>query len=122
MLIAIAAAAAVASTQPVLTDEAYRAKVEQRQQEAQALVQREAVLVAERTNRCAAQVMKTDAPGVLYDRGAADPGALDRQPTRGEAQLFSAVELRVEGCSLPVIRARATNAPPAELEAVPVDR
>jgi hypothetical protein len=66
--------------------------------------------------------MHANAPGVLYDRGAADPGALDQQPYRGEAQLFSAVELRVEGCSLPVIRARVTNAPPAEMEAVPVDR
>jgi hypothetical protein len=115
MLIAIAAAAAVASTLPTLTDEQPQTKVEQ-----PAAVRVEAKLIADRTNRCTARVMEASTPGVRYDRGAADPGALDRQPDRGEAQLFSTVELKVEGCSLPVLRARAGDMPPVTLEAVPL--
>jgi hypothetical protein len=121
MLIAIAAAL-VASAQPTLTDDEYRAKVERNRQGVEAVVRAEAALVASRTNRCAAKVMEASAPGVRYDHGAADPGAMDKQPYRGEVQLFSAVELKVEGCSLPVIRARASDVPPLQNQAPPIDR
>ena len=120
MLIAIAAAA-VASTQPVLTDEDYRLRVERNGVMVETLLGAEAKLIADR-NRCAAKVMEAGAPAVRYDRDAADRGAVDQQPYRGEAQLFSAVELKVEGCSLPVIRARATDMPAIKVDPVPVDR
>ena len=122
MLIALLAAA-VATTQPVLTDEEYQARLERNRVAAEAVVRAEAELVAGRTNRCDAKILDTAAvPGVRYDPGAADPGALDRQPSRGEAQLFSAVELKVGGCSLPVIRARVGDPAPVQTDPLPVDR
>ena len=122
MLIALLAAA-VATAQPVLTDEQYQAMREQRAVEVQNFERAEAELVAARTNRCAAKILQTAAaPGVRYDRGAADSGALDRQPARNEAQLFSTVELKVGGCSLPVIRARSDDPAPLQMDLVPVDR
>lgn len=120
MLIAIAAAAAVATTQPGwISEEEYQAKVKQHAATVEFVGRAEAELVA---NRCAAKVLNTNAPVVRYDRGAADPGGLDQQPYLGEVQLFSAVELKVDGCSLPVIRTRATKPAVIQPQALPLDR
>ena len=122
MLIALLAAA-VASAQPVLTDEQYQAIREQRARQAQDILRAEAEVVAGRANRCEAKILNTAiVPTARYDHGGSDAGALDRQPARGEAQMFSAVELRVGGCSLPVIRARAGDPAPVQTDPLPVDR
>ena len=120
MLIALLAAA-VASAQPVLTDEEYQAIREQRAVEVQEFLRAEAEFVASRTNRCDAKILNAaTVPVARYESGG-EAGALDRQPSRGEAQLFSAVELKVDGCSLPVIRARAGDFPPAQPQVIPVE-
>lgn len=76
-----------------------------------------------RVAACPAGVVVTGSTA-RYDRGAVDAPSLDRQPYRGDVQLFSAVERRVGNCSEPVIRARASVGGPAIIiePAAPVDR
>jgi hypothetical protein len=60
---------------------------------------------------------------VRYDHGAAGAAGPEREPYRGEAELFSLVERKVGNCSEPVIRARATGGGVIISEPVaPIDR
>lgn len=90
MLIAIAAAA-VALTQPpapIVVDLAPTAKA------------------------CATQLIQTDVASGKFDPLAPMDGGVERKPDRAPAFLVSAVDRKVDGCSVPVIRARAAMAWP----------
>ena len=111
MLIAIAAAIAVSSTAPAAPAET----------EKPAVVKLEGHGVA--GARCDAGVVQADSI-VRYDHSAANAPTLDREPYRGDVLLFSAVERKVGGCSLPVIRARTTDSVGGviEVKPAPIDR